>query len=110
MITEQNDPGDNHECSLSIQEKNGLYKAIFSRRDVRSHFLAGKDIPNDVLVRMLNAAHHAPSVGFSQPWNFVLIKDKTIRQKVKESFEKEFQKSILLLDDDILKQQKYSSL
>jgi 5,6-dimethylbenzimidazole synthase len=110
MITEQNDPGDNHECSLSIQEKNGLYKAIFSRRDVRSHFLAGKDIPNDVLVRVLNAAHHAPSVGFSQPWNFVLIKDKVIRQKVKELFEKEFQKSILSLDGDTLRQQKYASL
>ena len=110
MITEQNDPDGNHECSLSIQEKNGLYKAIFSRRDVRSHFLAGKDIPNDVLVRVLNAAHHAPSVGFSQPWNFVLIKDKVIRQKVKELFEKEFQKSILSLDGDMLRQQKYASL
>jgi 5,6-dimethylbenzimidazole synthase len=110
MITEQNDPDDNHEYSLSIQEKNGLYKAIFSRRDVRSHFLAEKDIPNDVLVRVLNAAHHAPSVGFSQPWNFVLIKDKVIRQKIKELFEKEFQKSILSLDGDTLRQQKYASL
>jgi 5,6-dimethylbenzimidazole synthase len=110
MITEQNDPDFNHEHSLSGQEKNGLYKAIFSRRDVRSHFLAGKDIPNDVLVRVLNAAHHAPSVGFSQPWNFVLIKDRATRKKVKDSFEKEFQKSILSLNDDTLRQQKYASL
>jgi 5,6-dimethylbenzimidazole synthase len=110
MITEQNDPDGNHEYSLSSQEKNGLYKAIFSRRDVRSHFLAGKDIPNDVLVRVLNAAHHAPSVGFSQPWNFVLIKDRVTRQKVKESFEKEFQKSMLLLKDDKSRQQKYALL
>jgi 5,6-dimethylbenzimidazole synthase len=110
MITEQNDPDGNHEYSLSSQEKNGLYKAIFSRRDVRSHFLAGKDIPDDVLVRVLNAAHHAPSVGFSQPWNFVLIKDRATRQKVKESFEKEFQKSMLLLKDDKSRQQKYASL
>jgi 5,6-dimethylbenzimidazole synthase len=110
MITEQNDPDGNHEYSLSSQEKNGLYKAIFSRRDVRSHFLAGKDIPDDVLVRVLNAAHHAPSVGFSQPWNFVLIKDRATRQKVKESFEKEFQKSMLLLKDDKSRQQKYALL
>jgi 5,6-dimethylbenzimidazole synthase len=110
MITEQNDPDFNHKHSLSGQEKNGLYKAIFSRRDVRSHFLAGKDIPNDVLVRVLNAAHHAPSVGFSQPWNFVLIKDRATRKKVKDSFEKEFQKSILSLNDDTLRQQKYASL
>jgi 5,6-dimethylbenzimidazole synthase len=110
MITEQNDPDFNHKHSLSGREKNGLYKAIFSRRDVRSHFLAGKDIPNDVLVRVLNAAHHAPSVGFSQPWNFVLIKDRATRKKVKDSFEKEFQKSILSLNDDTLRQQKYASL
>ena len=95
---------------LSSQEKEGLYKAIFSRRDVRSHFLAGKDVPNDVLTRILNAAHHAPSVGFSQPWNFILIKEKAIRQKVKESFEKEFQKSALLLKDDKPRHQKYASL
>ena len=110
MITEQNDTDGNHEYSLSSQEKNGLYKAIFSRRDVRSHFLAGKDIPNDVLVRVLNAAHHAPSVGFSQPWNFVLIKDRATRKKVKESFKNEFQKSILSLDDDLSRQQKYAAL
>jgi 5,6-dimethylbenzimidazole synthase len=96
--------------SLSTQEKKGMYKAIFSRRDVRSHFLAGKDIPNDVLTRILNAAHHAPSVGFSQPWNFILIKEKAIRQKVRESFEKEFQKSILLLKDDKSRLQKYALL
>jgi 5,6-dimethylbenzimidazole synthase len=109
MSIEQND-SNNNEYSLSSQEKNGFYKAIFSRRDVRSHFLEGKDIPNDVLVRVLNAAHHAPSVGFSQPWNFVLIKDRTTRNKVKESFEKEFQKSILSLDGDALRQKKYGSL
>lgn len=109
MTIEQNDFG-NHENSLSSQERNGLYKAIFSRRDIRSHFLEGKDISNDVLVRVLNAAHHAPSVGFSQPWNFILIKDRATRTKVKESFEKEFQKSILSLDGDTLRQKKYSSL
>ena len=112
MINENNNGDDNdHELySFSAQEKEGLYKAIFSRRDVRSHFLAGKNIPNDVLMRILNAAHHAPSVGFSQPWNFILIKDKTVRQKVKESFEKEFQKSALLLKDDKSRQQKYTTL
>jgi len=109
MTIEQNDFG-NHENSLSSQERNGLYKAIFSRRDIRSHFLEGKNISNDVLVRVLNAAHHAPSVGFSQPWNFILIKDRATRTKVKESFEKEFQKSILSLDGDTLRQKKYSSL
>ncbi len=69
-------------------EKNGFYKAIFCRRDVRSHFTS-KPIDEQVLTRILKAAHHAPSVGFSQPWNFILIKDKETRRKIKESFEHE---------------------
>jgi 5,6-dimethylbenzimidazole synthase len=95
--------------SLTASEKEGLYKAIFSRRDVRSHFV-DREIPNDVLLRILNAAHHAPSVGFSQPWNFILIKDKTIRQKVKESFLRERERSISMLDSYKQRQKQYVSL
>jgi len=95
--------------ALSGSEKEGLYKAIFSRRDVRSHFV-GTEIPDGVLLRILNAAHHAPSVGFSQPWNFILIKDKATRQKVKESFVRERERSISMLGRDKQKQQQYSSL
>jgi len=73
---------------FSNEEKGGLYKAIFSRRDVRSHFIS-EPIKDEVLTRILNAAHHAPSVGLSQPWNFVLIKDIETKKKVKESFDKE---------------------
>ena len=73
---------------FSKQEKDGLYKAIFSRRDVRSHFTS-KSIDEEILTRILKAAHHAPSVGFSQPWNFILIKDEDSKKKIKESFERE---------------------
>ena len=73
---------------FSKQEKDGLYKAIFSRRDVRSHFTS-KPIDEEILTRILKAAHHAPSVGFSQPWNFILIKDEDSKKKIKESFERE---------------------
>lgn len=95
--------------SLTGSEKEGLYKAIFSRRDVRSHFIS-KEIPNDVLLRILNAAHHAPSVGFSQPWNFILIKDRTIRQRVKESFLRERDRSISMLKGNEQRQKQYVSL
>ncbi len=95
--------------ALTDSEKEGLYKAIFSRRDVRSHFIA-RDVPNDVLLRILNAAHHAPSVGFSQPWNFILIKDKVTRQKVKESFIRERERSISMLESDKQRQEQYVSL
>lgn len=94
--------------ALSDPEKDGLYKAIFSRRDVRSHFIK-KDIPDKVLLRILNAAHHAPSVGFSQPWNFILIKDAGTRKKVKESFLRERERSIELLKGDE-RQEKYTQL
>jgi 5,6-dimethylbenzimidazole synthase len=91
--------------SFSVIEKEALYKAIFSRRDVRSHFTESKDVPNDVLRRILDAAHHAPSVGFSQPWNFIIIKNKSIRQQVKNSFLQEQKKSISMLDEDAAQNQ-----
>jgi 5,6-dimethylbenzimidazole synthase len=94
--------------ALTGSEKEGLYKAIFSRRDVRSHFIS-REMPNDVLLRILNAAHHAPSVGFSQPWNFILIKDKITRQRVKESFIREHERSISMLENDKQRQQQYVS-
>jgi 5,6-dimethylbenzimidazole synthase len=83
---------------FSEEEKNGLYKAIFSRRDVRSHFTS-KPIDDEVLSRILNAAHHAPSVGFSQPWNFILIKDYDTRKKIKESFEMERERSSQFVEE-----------
>jgi 5,6-dimethylbenzimidazole synthase len=83
---------------FSKEEKNGLYKAIFSRRDVRSHFIS-KPIDDEVLSRILNAAHHAPSVGFSQPWNFILIKDYDTRKKIKESFEMEREHSSQFVEE-----------
>ncbi len=74
------------------EQKEGLYKAIFSRRDVRSHFNS-RSIEDETLSRILHAAHRAPSVGFSQPWNFILIKDSDVRKKIKKSFEEERRKA-----------------
>ena len=79
-------------------EKRGFYKAIYSRRDVRSHFTSRK-IEDDILSKILHAAHHAPSVGFSQPWNFILIKDINTKKRIKESFEKEKERSSKLVEE-----------
>jgi 5,6-dimethylbenzimidazole synthase len=92
---------------FSNQEKSGLYKAIHTRRDVRSHFNS-KPIADDVLARILNAAHHAPSVGFSQPWNFILIRDSQTKEKVKSSFEKERERSSNQVEEP--RKEKYLSL
>ena len=72
---------------FSEEERESLYKAIYSRRDVRSNFTS-EPIDEQVLMRILKAGHHAPSVGFSQPWNFILIKNIETRKKIKESLKK----------------------
>ena len=64
-----------------------VYDAIYTRRDVRE--FRGDPVPPEVLERVLRAAHHAPSVGFMQPWDFVLLRAKAIRERVRESFARE---------------------
>lgn len=71
---------------ISAEERDALYTVIHSRRDTRAEFLPDA-IPDDVLQRVLQAAHHAPSVGFMQPWDFVLVQDRAIRQQIKDGFE-----------------------
>ncbi|MEV4379975.1 5,6-dimethylbenzimidazole synthase [Streptosporangium sp. NPDC049644] len=55
-----------------------LYDVIHRRRDVRGQFTGGP-VPDEVLHRVLSAAHAAPSVGLSQPWDFVVVRDAEIR-------------------------------
>jgi 5,6-dimethylbenzimidazole synthase len=68
------------------EERRGVYRAIHERRDVRSQFLPDP-VPDDALNRILNAAHHAPSVGFMQPWDFLVIRDVSTREEVHRNFE-----------------------
>ncbi|MFI0355770.1 5,6-dimethylbenzimidazole synthase [Actinomadura sp. 9N407] len=56
-----------------------LYEVISRRRDVRAEF-TGDPVPDDVLHRILAAAHAAPSVGLSQPWDFVIVRDQAVRR------------------------------
>lgn len=70
---------------FSDVEREAVYRAIFERRDVRRNFLP-TPIPDLVLTRVLTAAHHAGSVGFMQPWDFVVVRDRTTKGAVKELF------------------------
>jgi 5,6-dimethylbenzimidazole synthase len=72
---------------FSEAERRGVYRAIFERRDIRSHFLPDP-IPPLVLGRILDASHHSPSVGFMQPWDFIVIQDLSVRQAVHDCFTK----------------------
>ena len=75
----------NQDFCFSDDEREALYKTIFNRRDVRGQFKPDA-IPDDVLSRILHAAHHAPSVGFMQPWNFIVIRSDETKQKVHNGF------------------------
>src|SRR5580658_3348268 len=64
-----------------------LQEIILHRRDVRGNRFVDKPVEQPVIDQLLRAALHAPSVGFSQPWEFVLIRDRAIRRQVKDSFD-----------------------
>ncbi len=74
------DPLRSQPDAFSAPEKQAVYRAIFERRDMR-HFVGGQVAP-DVLAKLLHAAHHAPSVGFMQPWRFIRVTDASLRQRL----------------------------
>ena len=68
-------------------ERAAVYRAIFERRDMR-HFAGGIVAP-EVLWRLLQAAHHAPSVGLMQPWRFIRVRSLPLRQSLHALVEQE---------------------
>lgn len=87
--------------------RDAFYKVLYSRRDVRQYFL-DKPIENDTLLRILQAAHHAPSVGFMQPWDFIVVHDQSIREQIKAAFDEENTRAATLFAES--KQQQYKAL
>lgn len=71
---------------FSAKDRETIYKVIRARRDIR-HFKSSP-IPEDILSRILLAGHCAPSVGYMQPWNFIVISSSRTRLEIKKSFEK----------------------
>lgn len=72
---------------FSSAERAAVYRAIYERRDMR-HFVPGT-VPDEVLLRLLRAAHHAPSVGFMQPWRFIRIRSRAMREGIHALVEQE---------------------
>lgn len=70
---------------FSRRERDAVYRVMFERRDVRRNFLP-MAISDEVMIRLLTAAHHAGSVGFMQPWDFVVIRDHATKGAVKALF------------------------
>src|ERR1700684_469478 len=69
--------------AYSDEQRAAVYRVIEERRDVRRGFLPDP-IPADVLTRVIAAAHRAPSVGLSQPWDFIVLADRSRRERIKQ--------------------------
>ena len=67
--------------------RDAVYRAIHERRDMR-HF-SGGEVEAETLRRLLKAAHHAPSVGFMQPWRFIRVQDRDLRCRLQQAVERE---------------------
>ncbi len=72
-------------AGFEASERDAVYRAIATRRDVRRGYL-DEPLPQELMRRLLSAAHCAPSVGLMQPSRFILIRSHSIRQAVHEAF------------------------
>jgi len=85
--------------ALSEAERAAVYRCIATRRDVRSQFRPDP-IPDAVLARLLRAAHHAPSVGFMQPWDFILVRDPAVKRRIHAGFERANAEAATMFEDE----------
>lgn len=76
------------------EEAGLLQDIILNRRDVRGNRFHRDPIPEHAVEQILEAAVNAPSVGFSQPWEFVLVRDTSRRQAIRDSFYQENCKAV----------------
>ncbi|MBD9495371.1 MULTISPECIES: 5,6-dimethylbenzimidazole synthase [Ensifer] len=93
--------------AFSLPEREAVYRAIETRRDVRDEFLPAP-LPDDLILRLLAAAHSAPSVGFMQPWNFVLVRAEETRERVWQAFRRANDEAALMFEAE--QQAKYRAL
>ena len=70
--------------AFEASAREAVYQAIYTRRDIRHY--RPDPVPEALLRRVLDAAHHAPSVGFMQPWNFLVVRDRAVRERVHAHF------------------------
>ena len=90
------------------EEADLLLDIMVNRRDVRGNRFLDRPIEEEKIRQILLAAVNAPSVGFSQPWEFVLVKSNEIKQQIKESFNRENEKASDLFEGE--KQKEYNRL
>ncbi len=82
------------------EEVRILEEIILHRRDVRGNRFLPTPVSNEILEKILLAGINGPSVGFSQPWEFVVIRDQEVKRRVRESFNAENEKASGLFDNE----------
>ena len=84
---------------FSKKEAQTLKKIIRWRRDVRGNNFTSKKIKKKILNQILDSAVHAPSVGYSQPWRFVIVQDENTKNEIHTLFSQQFKKSKKKFED-----------
>ena len=95
------------DSDFSAAERAAVYRCIFNRRDVRGQFLPDP-LPDALIARLLRAAHAAPSVGFMQPWDFIVVRDPAVKRRVRDAFAVAHEEAARMFDD--ARQRKYRAL
>ncbi|ABV86011.1 5,6-dimethylbenzimidazole synthase [Shewanella pealeana] len=73
---------------FSDNDSQLLAEIIRLRRDIRGNRFLSKPVDDDIIDKLIDAALNAPSVGYSQPWKFVVIREEATKQQVHQSFVK----------------------
>jgi len=83
--------------AFAADDRDAVYRAIHQRRDVR--LFREEPVDDELLARVLTAGHHAPSVGFMQPWSFMVIRSAATRARVKDLYLRERQAAACFFDE-----------
>ncbi|PHR55493.1 MAG: 5,6-dimethylbenzimidazole synthase [Arcobacter sp.] len=85
--------------NFSDLDTQTLLNIMKARRDVRGHSFLSQAIQDSHLDLILEAALCAPSVGYSQPWEFILIDKLHIKEDIYQNFLGENQKASTIFKD-----------
>ncbi|AFL69407.1 5,6-dimethylbenzimidazole synthase [Sulfurospirillum barnesii] len=88
--------------TFSTVEQNTLKEIILSRRDVRGHHFSKTPLERAIVEEILTCAIHAPSVGFSQPWRFLMIENDATKERIYKEFVKQNAKAQALFKSEAL--------
>lgn len=88
-------------------EREAVYRVIRARRDVRRGFLP-QTLPEELVTRLLDAAHSAPSVGLMQPWRFILVRSREVRTEIHTAFQEANRQAAEIYQQD--RREQYASL